>query len=66
MASSGPQGAPPIVCLLPHYEDSHTYWLIEQLLDEAGFQHTMSAFRLELSVRGVPDTSYRRLSKVGI
>lgn len=58
--------APIVACLLPEYEDKHIWWLILQYLEQAGFQHTASAFSLELKLsRGVPDGACQRVSEVG-
>jgi hypothetical protein len=55
---------PGVVCLLPQYEEQHMYWLIHEFLQAGGFQHTVSAFKLELAARGVLDAAYTQLSQV--
>jgi hypothetical protein len=47
---------PVIKCLLPEYEDKHVWSFVLQYLRSSGFQHTASAFCLELKgCRGVSE-----------
>jgi hypothetical protein len=42
-----------ITCVLPEYEEKHIWWLVLQYLEDANFTHTASAFKLELSCKGI-------------
>jgi len=57
---------PFVQCVLPDYADEHQWWLIFRYLQDAGFQHTASAFQLELNLRGVADDKFEVLSKVSV
>lgn len=52
-----------ITCVLPEYEEKHIWWLVLQYLEDANFNHTASAFKLELSCKGI-QTEVLSLSKV--
>jgi hypothetical protein len=41
--------------VLPEYEEKHIWWLVLQYLEDAKFTHTASAFKLELSCKGIHD-----------
>lgn len=57
---------PMIKCSLPEYKDEHVWSFILQYLKSAGFQHTASAFCLELKgCRGVSEDSLQAISEVG-
>lgn len=55
---------PLITCLLPDYEDKHCQWLIWQYLESSGFTHTLSAFSLELNLRGIKSEQFTHIDEV--
>jgi hypothetical protein len=63
MASSGGLPEALITCVLPEYEEKHIWWLVLQYLEDANFAHTASAFKLELSCKGIKN-EFLGLTKV--
>lgn len=57
---------PLITCLLPELDEKHQWQLILQYLQENGFNHTASAFTLELHAKGIKGDDLEALPKVSL